>query len=341
MLKIIKFLFLSFVLSFSCSPKLNAQQMGIGLDTELQFAADGYTNFVNLLSLEVDCPVNDHLRVSAASISTFNTRSESLLDDLQGFSNIEADNQLLTLAVAGIGWSPNDRHSFFLGVRNVNEDYFTSDVTSLFINSSCGIFPTIACNMDIANYPLASMGLHYSYSIPKFCLQASVYNGQAYDQWTGRDNLWRVTPHSDGLFMITQGDWQMGAGHYFVGAALHSGPLCKSSGPLDSASPQTALWAYTEQSLTDRLSLIADYSHAFGRGSECTDFVGIGAQYAWSKSTLGLFSDYVRFRNDSEWATELTYKYDLNSILFIQPSIQLIHHGSWMSAGLIRVSVRI
>ena len=28
----------------------------------------------------------------------------------------------------------------FVGVRNVNEDFFTSDVTSLFTGSSCGIF---------------------------------------------------------------------------------------------------------------------------------------------------------------------------------------------------------
>lgn len=329
------------ILLMGCFHQLCAQQLGVSYDTELQTDFKGHCNYANHLCLSADYPLGEHLTLSASTMSISKTREESLLDDLQGFSNIEADNQPFTLAVAGIGWKVNDRHSLFLGIRNVNEDYFTSPVTSLFVNSSCGIFPTVACNMEIANYPLASMGLHYSYASPSFGFLASVYNGQGYDRLTGVANLWRIIPHDDGLFFITQADWQQSSGHYFVGVAQHTGPLCPSSGTRDVASARTALWFYTEQSLTDRLSLIADYSHAFGRSSECTDFVGIGAQYAWSKSTLGLFSDYVRFRQDSEWATELTYKYDLNSMLSIQSSCQFIHHGSWMPVGLIRVSVRI
>lgn len=325
---------LASILLIGWGHQLYAQQIGVWYDTEVQTDFKGHSNYANLLYLSTDYPLGEHFRLSAATISTFKTRKESLLDDLQGFSNIEADNMPLTLAVAGIGWEINDRHSLFCGIRNVNEDYFTSDVTSLFLNSSCGIFPTLACNMDIANYPLASMGLHYCYSAPSYCLQASAYNGQAYDRLTGADNIWRITPHSDGLFLITQIDWQQAKGHYYVGAAQHTGVN-------HGTSPQTALWAYTEQSLTDKFSLIADFSHAFGHSSHCTDFFGFGGQYAWSRSTLGFFSDYARFRHDSEWATELTYKYNLTSSLFLQASYQLIHHGSWQSVGMLRMSVRI
>lgn len=337
----LSFMTLATLLLTGWGHQLSAQQMGVWYDTELQTDFKGRSNYLNLLYLSADYPLGEHLNLSAATMSISKTRQESLLDDLQGFSNIEADNIPLTLAVASIGWKVNDRHSLFFGIRNVNEDYFTSPVTSLFINSSCGIFPTVASNMDIANYPVASMGLHYAYATPSFGLQASAYNGQAYDRVTGRDNLWRITPHSDGIFFITQGDWQQGKAHYYVGAAHHSGPLCVSAGDSDEASPRTALWAYTEQALTDRLTLLADYSHAFGHSAQCTDFVGLGGQYAWQRSTLGVFTDYVRFRHDSEWATELTYKYDLTSILFLQASCQLIHHGSWMPVGLLRVSVRI
>lgn len=314
--------------------QLYAQQLGVWYDTELQTDFKGHSNYVNMLYLRADYPLSEHFKLSAATISISKTRSESLLDDLQGFSNIEADNMPLTLAMAGIGWVVDDRHSLFCGIRNVNEDYFTSPVTTLFINSSCGIFPTLAYNMDIANYPLASMGLHYCYSAPTYCLQASLYNGQGYDKWTGTGNLWRFTPQSDGLFMIAQGDWQMANGHYYVGTALHTGAHHTSAA-------RSALWAYTEQELTERLSLIADFSHAFGHSSECTDFIGIGGQYSWRESTLGLFTDYVRLRHDKEWATELTYKYDLNSRVSLQSSCQLIHHGSWMPVGLFRMSVRI
>lgn len=317
-----------------CHLAMAQMKLGVWYDTELQTDFKGGWNYVNMLYLSSDLQLNEHLTFSAASISIVKTREESLLGDLQTFSNIEADNQPFTLALACLGWKPNDKHSLYFGVRNINEDYFTSPVTSLFINSSCGIFPTVGCNMDIANYPVASVGLHYSYAAPTFCLQASAYNGQAYDRLAGADNLWRITPRSDGLFFITQAEWQRGKGHYYAGVAQHTGV---SGG----ASAQTALWAYTEQSLTEKLSLIADCSHAFGRSSQCTDFAAVGGQYAWSKSTLGLFTDYARFRNDSEWATELTYQYNLTSILFMQASFQFIHHGSWQPVGLIRMSVRI
>ena len=314
--------------------QLQAQQVGVWFDSELQVNDKGKCSNVNLLYLSGDYAVGPHFSLSAATLSIVKTRSESLIDDLQGFSNIEADNVTLALALACIGWTPNERHSLSVGIRNVNEDYFKSPVTSLFFNSSCGIFPTLSLNMDIANYPLASMGLHYRYSAPSYSLQASVYNGQGYDRWAGHDNIWRVAPRADGLFMIAQGDWQMGTGHYYAGAALHTGTSGNDAG-------RSALWAYTEQSLTERLSLIADYSHAFGHSSQCTDFVGFGGQYTWHQSTLGFFTNYARFRHDSEWATELTYKYDLTSFLFLQASCQLIHHGSWQPVGLLRMSIRI
>lgn len=325
----------------SCSHQLCAQEIGVCYDTELQTDFKGNCNFANLLYLSADYSLGEHFKLSAASISTFKTRKGSLLDDLQGFSNLEADNEPFTLAVTGIGWEVNGHHSLFFGIRNVNEDYFTSDVTSLFLNSSCGIFPTLSFNMDIANYPLASMALHYCYASPSFNFLASAYNGQGYDRLKGSDNLWRITPHSDGLFFITQADWQQSNGHYFAGVAQHSGPLSGSSGTHDGSSAQTALWTYSEYSLTDRLSFIADYSHAFGHSSRCTDFFGFGGQYTWNRSALGFFSDYAKFRHESEWAAELTYKYNITSSLFLQASCQLIHHRSWLPAGMLRMSVRI
>ena len=60
---------------------------------------------------------------------------------------------LAALAVLGYMHEWKEAH-LFVGVRNVNEDFFTSDVTSLFTNGSCGIFPTIAASYPIANFPL-------------------------------------------------------------------------------------------------------------------------------------------------------------------------------------------
>ena len=340
-MKFLNILTLATALYGSSHQILKAQEWGVWYDAEMQTDFKGHCNYVNLFYLSADCPLGEHLTVSAASISILKSLDESLVNDLQTFSNIEADNQPFTLAIAGMSWKPNDKQTLFFGIRNVNEDYFTSDLTSLFLNSSCGIFPTLSCNMDIANYPLASMCLHYNYTSQSLNFLASAYNGQGYYRLTGADNLWRITPRSDGLFFITQADWKKARGNYFFGAAHQSGHICESSDVLDGASSQTVLWTYTEQSLTDHFSLIADYSHTFGRSALCTDFVGLGGQYAQGKSTLGLFSDYAHFRDDDEWATELTYKYDLNSWVFLLASCQLIHHEEWMPVGMLRLSVRL
>ena len=64
------------------------------------------------------------------------------------------------LAVLGYMHEWNSGH-LFVGVRNVDEDFFTSDVTALFQNSSEGIFPTVASSYPIANYPYSGLTLYF------------------------------------------------------------------------------------------------------------------------------------------------------------------------------------
>ncbi len=313
---------------------IKAQEFGIWYDTELQTDFKGNYNHVNLLYLSAEISLGNQLKFNAATISIAKTSKERLIDDLQTFSNIEEDNLPLALAVAGMEWQINDRHTLFMGIRNVNEDYFTSPVTSLFTNSSCGIFPTLSCNLPIANYPLASVGIHYTYSSQHFNLLTSIYNGRGYNHWAGQENVWRVSPHGDGVFLITQGEWSLLKGKYFVGGSLHTGTHSEPSA-------KSALWCYTEQILTDHFSLIADYSHAFGKDCECLDFAGIGIQYEQKNNTIGLFTDYARFCDNTEYATELTYKYQVNKAVFLQASCHLISMSSLHPIGLLRLGIRL
>lgn len=326
---------LTTILLWGSNYRLQAQEMGLWYDTELQIKPDGQMNHVNLLYLSADYSLNEQFKLSAATISIAKTRDESLLDDLQAFSNVEADNVPLTLAVAGLEWLPNDRHSLFFGIRSVTEDYFTSPVTALFTNSSCGIFPTISCNMDIANYPLAGVGLHYAYTTKPVNFLASLYNGIGHQDFVGRQNVWRIAPASDGVFFISQTSYMHCDDSYYLGLSYHSGAS------INDFSPQTAIWGYTEQAVSEKISLIASLSHAFGGSCLCTDFVGLGGQYSQGKSTIGLFTDYAHFDQDEEWATELTFKRDLTSTVFLQASYHLISHHSWQTIGVLRVGIRI
>ncbi|MCQ2259556.1 MAG: hypothetical protein MJZ41_16455 [Bacteroidaceae bacterium] len=317
-------------------------EWGGELTTEMQFANSGKVNFANVLRLHTCIPINGDISLDISTLSTYMTSEESIGEDLQTFSNLDADNTLLTLSVCGIHWEIDQRNTLFLGVRNMNEDYFASDLTSLFTNSSCGIFPTLSANYPIANYPLASVGVHYRYEQPlsagESCIivQGSLYNGLGHNRFAGRENVFRFCPKNDGLFGLAQIEYQHKGSSYFLGA-------CGRNGYGDEATGRqfgSALWTYAEQRLSDNLSLIADYSHAFGSSSFCTDFFGLGGRYSWKGCELGLFSDYARFADSDEFATELTMKIGISNHVHIQPAVHLISTDShFHSAALLRLGV--
>ena len=291
---------------------LHAQDFGVEYTTELQTNFQG-CNFVNLLRLNAEIPISKSMTVEASTISIAKTRNERLLDDLQTFSNIEEDNLPLAIAACGANWQINDKHSLFMGIRNMNEDYFTSPVTSFFTNSSCGIYPTISANYPIANYPVASVGMHYCYDGSPIKVQASLYNGTGYNRFTGRENVFRLCPKNDGVFGIAEVSYNRGGSYCCIGNALHCNERL-------SATP----WFYTEQHICNTLSLLVGYSHAFAATGECKDFVGIGAHYQQKKCELGMFTDYACFVNAKEFATEITLKYNATDNLYVQPIFHLI-----------------
>lgn len=326
-------------------------ELGLELITEQQVTHEKEYNFANLLRLDASLPINSKAAFDIATISTFRTRNEGVGNDLQTFSNLDAENNILALARCGINWDINDHHTIFVGVHNMNEDYFASPVTSLFANSSCGIFPTLSANYDIANYPYASMGVHYRYTSESdgdsdsdgdgsaknsslLTLNFSLYNGQGYRNFAGRRNVFRVCPKDDGLFALTQIDYKYKGSDYFLGICGHKtwGSLPGPPRNEREKDMATTIWTYAEQRITRNLSLMAAYSHAFiSTGSAqatstaaCTDFAGIGGKYSLGKSDLGVFSDYARYTDASEWATEITCKAELNSHFYIQPSAHFI-----------------
>lgn len=299
---------------------LHAQHLGVEYTAELQtdFKA---CNFVNLLRLGGDIPLCRWLSVEMATITVAKTREERLIDDFQTFSNIEEDNLTLALAVCGVSLQLAPEHTLFLGVRNMNEDYFVSPITSFFTNSSCGIYPTVSANYPIANYPMASLGLHYHYASERFDVMATLYNGVGRNRFVGSESVFRPMPKQDGVFGLAQVGFQHEGSSYFVGGAVR---WCGGIG----GSP----WVYLEQRLTDRLSLLVGCSHAFTAEAECRDFAGLGLHYQWDRAEVGVFFDYARFAQAHEWATELTCRIDLCEHISLQPVVHAIVTSSRLSS---------
>ena len=94
----------------------------------------------------------------------------------------------------------------------------------------------------------------------------------------------------------------------------------------------TTLWAYAEQSVCPAIRVLVGYSHAFAEKAMCKDYFGLGLYYQHNKCELGVFSDYARYSNAQEFATELSFKYQATASLSFQPVLHLIATSSGVSA---------
>ena len=214
-----------------------------GLDYTSELQTDfNCAKWNNLLQLRADVPLSRKFSFHVASSSFVTTNEDYLADDLQGFSNIDSWNIPFTFMVAGFTWHINDRHSLFAGIRRIDEDYFCSDAHALFTNSSCGGYPTITFNYPVAIYPVSAMGIHYAYDSENLGVQASIYNGMASDELTGRYNMFRVCPQSDGVLVFSQVEYRHQESHYGIGASLFECEMWEE----DEWKPYPSLWAYVE-----------------------------------------------------------------------------------------------
>lgn len=211
------FIILSCLLPSLCS----AQTFSGEYTAEWQWDMKRNTNWQNLLRLNLNVPVFDGKGTIEASTLHIAKTNETIIADWQTFSNIEAENNVAAIAVLGYMHEWQAAH-LFVGVRNVNEDFFTSDITALFINSSCGIFPTIAASYPIANYPFSGLTVYFDVSRGGWTFRNSLYNGTGYNGWKRGDNPFLVRPAKDGVFNISQLEYAHCGAHYFAGVAVHS-----------------------------------------------------------------------------------------------------------------------
>lgn len=191
----------------------------------LEYTGEVQTDFkrlksVNLLELGAELPLTSKLSVELGSISVLTTDEAILTNCLQNFSSIDAPNIPFALTTAGLAWQINERHHLFAGIHRIDDNYFCSDMLGLFTHSSCGAFPTITANYDIAAYPVSALGIHYGYTKDAFSLETSLYNGVGYKDFSKRDNVFRICPESDGVFLMAQGEYDKKATRAYVGGSV-------------------------------------------------------------------------------------------------------------------------
>lgn len=303
------------LLTFGCV-SASAQEFNATYCGELQTDFSHKSAFLSQLNLGVSWSVSSSLSLEAATISLAKTGGP-LLDDLQGYSNLDAENTTLSLSSLGLRWL-GGHHELFLGVHTINEHYFASPLLALFTNSSCGIFPTLSATGDIANYPLSSLGVEYQWTPDSaWTLTASLYNGRGFDGF----RMFRLSPGTDKLFAITQINYNhKGSGYYIGGAYSHS----------------YVVWGYAEQRLGDRVSLLCEASVS-SAGAACRGYYGLGVSVNVGTTTGGLHLDYADFAERDEWAAELTWHIPVSPHFTLRPAFHAVLRQGVV--GLLRAEV--
>lgn len=314
---------------------LSAEPFAGTYTTEIQTDFKGKANWINQLRFDCVQPLGAGFKAELASYSISRT-AEHIIPDRQMFSNIEEENNAFILAVAGCAWERSDVR-LFGGVRNVNEDYFTTETASLFTNSSCGIFPTISANMPLANYPLSSMCVDGSWSNDRLTVRMSLYNGTGHNRWRRGDNVFVVNPVKEGLMTVTSVDYDADFGSFsggaFVRSALRSSVL---EGQPEEPAVNAAWWVNLEPSLrlseSGRLDFLVQYSENPVPGNECRRYGGLGARWSYTagrtKGEAGVFADWVEYAGENERLCELTWKCHFKQAFALQPALQVIGNRS-------------
>ncbi len=308
-------------------------------DTELQWDMNKNTNWVNLLRLDAGVHPWKNGSFEVATWHTVETK-ETIVGDWQGFSNIEADNITAALAVLGYHHEWEGIANIFLGVRNLNEDFFISDGTALFTNSSPGIFPTIAASYNIGNYPVSALTFYFDVTWKNFTLKNSFSNGVAYNGWNRHNNPFKFNPSRDGIFNATELSYNYDWGSYFAGVAIHNRlfdededgdvKIIRSEGtgkPISKVS--CAWWLYGEQDVwhgddDNKVTIMAQYSENSKKESLCRRYAEIGGIWTYKSNQLGLSGQYVDYSKGKEYSCEVTWNREINDHFAFQPAFQYI-----------------
>lgn len=320
----------------------NILHYNIAYAGELQFGMMEKPNHqaknVNLLQLEASLSTDKWWKngtFEASFWSVASTKRQASIEDCLTFSNIDAPNIWLTCNK--LGYQHKFKNiSLFVGIRNVNTDYFTSSLSSLFTNSSAGIFPSISLNYATANYPLGGFGIHTKYNINHLEIKNSFYNNLA-DINSKIVFKFQFNLPKYGYVNFSQIKYSTSDGVYAVGMVLDK---------LPKLSPKHSLFALIEQPIykmkETSLGVIAQIGYAPEKTNYCQTYYGGGIVASGlfapeGKDKLGIIAFHAHMQDNKEMAIELTYKYNLTPSISFQPAIHYINNNNHKGLiGLIR-----
>ena len=318
---------------------------GVGAITEGQWnMSDGKVGWANRLQADFGVKLWNGGVFDVSGLATYGIGTP-VVNDRQGFSNINAYNRAFRLIHAGLSQKfLGDKFTVFVGLKGADEDYFNTDLTGLFTGSSYGCFPTIGENHGIAVYPEAALGVHLEFDLENWTFRESLYNGAPSDCLNeqfcfrpGRDGLLNA-----GSVMYTNDlDEDFAPLSYTLGYVLSSKEVRGHT--------RASLWANVEQPLFpighSRISLLAQGAAELSKNAYCKGYWGAGViaeNITHNGGHLGLSVNRVFCVDGHETDVELTFYYPLKWGFSIQPALHAIRiDGQNIIAGQLRLCYEI
>lgn len=312
---------------------------------------------VNQASLYAEWHPVAHSYIELGTIHTYSFGNEQIIDDLQGFSNIQDENSPFNFCVLNYGYKSyfgaDSTHFLKLnsGIRNVNEDYFFTGTSTLFLNSSDGIYPTIGANYEMANFPLSGVcPIHLVYMHKKgIGAKFSLYNGIAGKTIDGTG--FRFRPKKDGITTMSEVFYTNNNASLFslysLGLTTNNSPSENSNGVVGKKNRATG-WAYVEQGIFKtrnyNCNILLQGSSTFSNNSICRDYAGAGITLCKTEpndkfgvENMGLMNHYAKYSEGTEWSQEVILQIRLLKYLSLKPSVQFIENKHFQKVGILRL----
>lgn len=278
--------------------------------------------------------------------------SSTVTGDWQVFSNIEAGDHTGFYELAY--FQKIGDFTLLLGQHDLNTEFVVTQSTDIFLNSSFGVVPTISLNVPVSIFPVTTpcLGLRWE---PRglWTFRGAVYNGNPGNIETNRYNLtWRFGK-KEGVMAIGEAEMDrthggIGKGTLKIGGFYHTG---NRTDPVDTTIhwkadygvyftlhrillPSDGVYsegvnAFIQFGAAPRESNIAAYfasagirSHGFFK-SRTNDVIALSVAH------LGTGDNWRQASPENlhaETTFELTYRFCITDVYFIQPDIQYIIH---------------
>lgn len=256
--------------------------------------------------------------------------SEQWLGDVLIADNIEAGNHAF---MQELYYSQTlGKVTITAGIHDFNAMYAYSDHAGLFLNSSFGINSVLSANFGVPIFPLTSWGLNVNWNMSRYVSwQLGAYDTPLDFEDNPYNIRWRFTPQKGGVlateFTFNAYIHDSLEGVVKVGVAYHTAMqnyevhVCGEQHFWKRGERDMSVFvmaAYSPKKMSENYVDVSMGLHFKGVFSACGhDILGVGATMAW------LNDDYRR-----ETVVELTYRYDINEHIYLQPDIQYIMHPS-------------